>query len=71
MKFSAAYSGRGKFRSRAPYVSDDSPSSQKTFFDLYRNLIQPFLGAVGPILIVSNVSLKILYSAFGGLKLER
>jgi hypothetical protein len=44
---------------------------KKYFLDFYRDLIQPFLGAFRPILMVPDISFEILYPVFGRFKLSR
>jgi hypothetical protein len=44
---------------------------EKPFLDLYRNLLQPSLGAFGPFLRVQRSRLKIPDPVLGGTKLQR
>jgi hypothetical protein len=43
--------------------------AQELLFDLRRNLLQPLLGAICPILIVSDIRLEIIYLIVGSSKL--
>jgi hypothetical protein len=44
---------------------------KKSFFNLYRNVMQPLVRSVGSILIVPDIRFKFSYSVFGGSKLTR
>jgi hypothetical protein len=42
---------------------------KKPLLDFRRNLLQPFLGTISPILIVSDIRLEIIYLVVGNSKL--
>jgi hypothetical protein len=42
---------------------------KKSLLDFRRNLLQPFLGTISPILIVSDIRFEIIYLVVGGSKL--
>ena len=44
---------------------------EKSLLDLYRDLIQPFFRAVGPVLVKPDIGLKVSDTIFRGAKLRR
>jgi len=45
--------------------------AKEFLLNLYRDLMQPSLGSIRPLLVVPGVCLKLPYSVFGGAKLSR
>ncbi len=46
-------------------------SAKEILLNLYRDLVQPPLGPVRPVLVMPNVCLELPYPVFGGAKLNR
>ena len=44
---------------------------KKLILDLYRDLMQPLLSSVSPLLMIPNISLQVFDPIFGGAKLDR
>ena len=44
--------------------------SKKFLFNFHRDLVQPFLGAVGAVLMVSRLDLQFAYTLLGGAQLS-